>query len=423
MITLINPPSPFLINQKAFPPLGLLYIASSLEKENFGVEFLDLSNKEDDLDYELLEIEGIDPIFITSTTPQYPYAKLINDIIKTQLPDSVTIIGGAHASANPEECLRDGFNHIVVGEGEEAAIQIAEAYERGRKVGKIIELHEKINLDMLPFPDRSLIDIASYGYPLNTGMATTVITSRGCPHECAFCAKGTMSRRVRFHSPKYIEAELKNIIDTYGFRNFLFVDDCFTLGKQRLEEILEKIKLLEINWRCYARADQMNRDTLQKMKDAGCVEIGVGIESGSQKILNTVGKHTKVEKNLQLVKDMREVGITSNTFVILGLPGETPETVRETRQFMETARPDKFGYNIFIPYTGTKIYQNKDKGIYDIEVYDMLIESTWAKGKERMPKSFVRTKELSREDIDRIYDEEFKHFTELTNFRPGVGKI
>lgn len=414
-ITLINPPSPWLVNEKEFPPLGIMYLSSYLKEHCYSAEkinILDLAGKLTTMESELKKVDA-NICFITATTPSYLYAKLVNNILKRNNPNVKTVIGGAHTSYNPKKCLCDGFDYVVVGEGEFVSPYIAYTLLPSHIFDTKYEIPE---LDIIPFPDRDAIDIKSYGYNLSTGKATTLITSRGCPYNCAFCSKDVWSNKVRFHSANYVLSEAETIINNYGFKNLLFLDDCFTLDKKRLYEILNGLKKLNINWRCYARADQLDKETLIKMKESGCIEIGIGIESGSQKILDNVHKHTKVEDNYTIIREMEQIGIMANAFIVIGLPGETTKTVCETRKFMLNANPSKFGYNIFIPYPTTQIVKNPDK--YDITIYDMPEEETWAKGEGRMPKSYVSTKELSREEIDKLYDENFNYFVDITGFNP-----
>ena len=156
------------------------------------------------------------------------------------------------------------------------------------------------------------------------------------------------------------------------------------------------------------------------MKRAGCVEIGVGVESGSQKILDIVDKKETVEQNAAFVVLCKQVGITANVFIMIGLPGEDYETVEETRRWMERVRPHKFGFNIFMPYAGTPVYKNPDR--YDIQIFDVPEEKSWVKGRQGEYESFVATNALTRNEIERLFGELFTYFSELTSWKPGVGK-
>lgn len=417
-ISLINPPSPFLIEQKSFPPLGILYIASILENNGDTVKIIDLSGKENDIENELKHCSNCysDLYFITSTTPQYYYAKIIKDILRNINPICRIVIGGAHPSSEPEKCIKDGFDIVVVGEGENAAVDISNnIVENG-----IISLPYIKDIDTIPFPARHLIDIHAYGYDIEGKKATTMITSRGCPYQCAFCSKDVWKKEVRLHSPEYVVREIEDIQQKFGINNILFLDDSFTSNKNRLLSILELVKPLNINFRCYINSKGMTYEILKKMYDAGCIEVGIGIESGSQKILDIANKRSNVEDNLRLIKMCKDIGIITNTFIMIGLPGETHETVMQTKKWMETALPDKFGFNIFVPYVGTPISNNPKK--YDITLYNMSDIKGWAKGRIGEYECFVSTSELSREEILRLFNELFIYYSNITKWKPGVGR-
>ena len=418
---LINAPSPFLIDQKAFVPLGLLYIAAMLEKHGKDVTVADLSGQEDNLEDVLKRYTGYDLYGISASTPQYYHAKIIKDIIRQYNPDAKIIIGGSHPSSLPDQCVNDGFDIAVAGEGENAVLQIINDMKKGIDSPSILKLPYVDDIDSLPYPARHLIDLKSYGYDLITGKAATVITSRGCPYNCAFCSKDVWENSLRFHSADRVVNEIKEIIEKYNMRNFLFLDDAINLIRKRIVDLCDQLKPLGIKWRCYARvSESTDREVLLKMKDAGCEEIGLGIESGSQKILDNVNKKTNVEKNAAFIALCQEAGIQVNVFLMIGLPGETRETVEETKKWIEKVKPDKFGFNIFMPYVGTPIYKNPEN--YDIKFYPMDEKHSWVKGHFDEMHSYVETTDLSRKEILDKFKELFAYYTDILAWNPGVGK-
>lgn len=414
-VTLISPPSPFLIDQKAFPPLGILYIAAYLRENGLEVEVLDLSNKENSLE-EVLANYHLEICGISATTPQYPHALKVKDVIKKQNRESFVFVGGAHPSSVPQKCLEDGFDAVVVGEGERAAFEVVNKKTKNQ----IIQFPYIKDIDTIPYPARDLVDIKAYGYDIEGKKGTSIITSRGCPYACCFCSKDVWQRGIRYHSVDYIIKEIKHIIAQYGFMHFLFLDDALTINKKRLLRLCDLLEPLRIKWRCYARTDTTSREMLIRMKEAGCVEVGVGVESGSQKILDIVNKRTTVKENTKFVMNCKEIGLPVNTFIMIGLPGETYETVMETKRWFEEARPDKFGFNIFAPYVGTPIYNNPSK--YDIKIYDMPDEKSWVKGRQGEYEAFVSTSGLSQEEILKLFSELFEYYSDLTHWQPGEGE-
>ena len=417
-VILISPPSPFLIDQKAFPPLGLLYVAGFLEHNGIDISVADLANKETELENVLEPYMNADIYGITSTSPQYPQALKILKVLRRRNTKARVVIGGAYPSSLPDKCIQDGFDFVVAGEGEEAMLRLITNIEEEQAPG-IVNATYIQEMDSIPFPGRHLIDINSFAYNIDDGRGTTLITSRGCPYTCSFCSKEVWQRGTRFHSTEYVISELEHIIDKYDFKHFLFLDDTITIHKKRLLELCARMEPLNIKWRCYARTTT-TREMLIAMKKAGCVEIGVGVESGSQKILDIVDKKETVEQNSAFVELCKQVGITANVFIMIGLPGEDYETVEETRRWMERVRPDKFGFNIFMPYAGTPVYKNPDR--YDIQIFDVPEEKSWIKGRQGEYESFVATNALSRSEIERLFGELFAHFSELTSWKPGVGK-
>ena len=417
-VVLLSPPSPFLIDQKSFPPLGILYLAAILKRHGISVAVADLANQEGRLEEALAVYDGADLYGITSTTPQYPQALRILVNLRRHNPKATIIIGGAHPSSLPEQCLADGFDHVIVGEGEQALLEMCKQ-GAGPDGPSIITSQPIDNIDDIPYPARHLIDIQSFAYDIDGGRGTTLITSRGCPFSCAFCSKDVWQGGPRFHSVPYVIDELRQLIDQDGFRHFLFLDDSLTLRKSRLFELCRQMEPLDIHWRCYARAGT-TREMLLAMKKAGCVEVGIGVESGSQGILNRVNKGSTVEQNARFVELCREVGMMANVFIMIGLPGETYETVEETRRWMERVRPHKFGFNIFMPYAGTPVYQDPEK--YGIRIFDVPPEKSWVKGRQGEYEAFIETEALKREEIVRLFYDLFGYFTELTKWQPGVGK-
>ena len=209
--------------------------------------------------------------------------------------------------------------------------------------------------------------------------------------------------------------EIKDIIERWGFKYFLFLDDSFALNKKRAEQLFKAIRPLDISWRCYIRSDHVTKEILKEMKAAGCVEAGIGAESGSQKILDIVNKGIDVEQNAQAIKWCKELGIITNVFLMIGLPGETYETVMETKSWFERVRPDKFGFNIFYPYIGTPIYKHSAK--FGITIHNLCDEHSWVKGRKGEYQAFISTEGLNKEEILRLHAELFEHFIQLTGWR------
>ena len=181
-----------------------------------------------------------------------------------------------------------------------------------------------------------------------------MFTSRGCPYRCGFCSHAIWGNKLVQRSAANVYEEVCQIHDM-GYRAIQIFDDTFTLNTKRLYRICELTEPLDMLWRCFLRVDTVDMAALCKMGRAGCVEVGIGIESGSQKILDIINKGTTVEQNSQVVQWCKDVGIVVKAFLILGLPGESRETIEATRRWILTNRPDKLDLVFYVPYPNTPI--------------------------------------------------------------------
>ena len=362
-VVLINPPHPYLTDQKRNQPLGIMYLAAVLEKEKYEVALVDLCYVEET--EWMNRIPAADVYGISATTLDYLRSIKLAKMIKER-HKCIVVLGGAHATATPNT-IDPIFDKVVIGEGELAFLDLLNDHKN--KTDKRMYQREPIsNLDTIPFPARHLLpedSIISYSLVEKGKPATTLITSRGCCNACSFCASKTMwGRKVRFRSPDNVIEELKKIMQDYKTYHFRFHDDTMTLNKSRLLELCKKMEPLKIHWRAHTRVDCSDIETLTAMKKAGCDEIGYGIESASQVVLDLNKKNIKVEQAIQAVKNAKEVGLKVRLFFIVGLPGETKDTYKKNIDFIETVQPDGVDVSTLVPFPGCDIYDNpKDYGI------------------------------------------------------------
>lgn len=395
-VTLINLPSPFLIKDTIMPPLGLLYLSSYLKKHRVDVEVIDLSGGAK-LPKLYSEIIGL-----SSTTPQFPEAIRVLDTIKGYNDSSTIIIGGPHATCEPEQCFYTGFNGVVIGEGEKAFYKILCF---GKSVLPYVNEEPVEDLDVLPFPDRDAIDLKKYSFKIDDESATTMITSRGCNFHCAFCSKTWNG--LRFRSAENVLAEVNQIQEKYGINAIMFYDDNFAINYPRLKKICDGLKELEAKWRCLVRVNLVNRETLQMMKDSGCVSILAGIESLDFDILNAVDKRITPEQSYEVTKTAKEIGLNFKALLMLGLPGESRKSVEEMRKYLRDAKPDDFDISIYTPYPKSIIWDYP-------EMFDIQFKKSgfrWYKGKVGQYTSTVSTSQLRTDEILALRDEletEFK---------------
>ncbi len=381
---LINPPKPFLLNQKVFAPLGLLYLGAVLKNEGHEVVISDMSS----LDEPLIEA---DVYGISSTTPQFPYAIRVAEMIRCRYKNKTkVIIGGPHVtSVVPNTNL---FDIIIRGEGESLITKTDNGVYQAEPIK---------DLDAIPFPARELINLKDYKYSLNGRPATHAITSRGCPFSCAYCDKEMWGKKVRYRSAGNVLKELDQLNKDYGYDAFMFFDDTFTLNKPRLEELCDGFKARGFIWRCFSRVDTVSYHDLMMMKEAGCYEIGVGIESCNQSMLDRMHKGTTVEQNTRFIKWTKELGIRNKAFLIMGFPGETRESLDDLINWVKEVKPDDFDLSVFMPIPGSDVWNNPKA--YNVKLPDDF-ENVWYKGTPGEYHSYVVNNNFSTNELMTLRD-------------------
>jgi len=381
-VLLINSPlrDPYRLyrNNRSGPPLGLAYIAAVLLKNGFSVSAIDMNIPFIDFEYVRKRIEREKPIIVgvSACTETYLNALRIARIAKEANSGIVTVIGGPHVTFSPTDTLRNKEVDVVVrGEGEITMLELANHFIKGfptiegiqgisyKTEGDTVRSNADRpfiqDLDSLPFPARHLFPLRFYQFPGN------ISTARGCPYRCIFCAASAMGgRKYRIRTPKNIINEIIHLIEKYGIKTFTFVDDTFTVFPKRTYEICELIKALtpDIRWQCSTRVDTVTEETLREMKSAGCYAITLGIESGCQRILDEIGKGITLDQVRRIVQHAVRVGIEVYCSFMLPHPGDTVETVRQTKEFMkeliQLGAIVTLAYTV--PYPGTDLYNNSE---------------------------------------------------------------
>ncbi len=332
-------------------PLGILYIAAVLEEEGHEVKVMDPYSDvpPNEIKSEISEW-GPDVVGISSTTPQINRAFEITKLVKELgIP---TILGGVHPTVMPREVLRDeSVDFIVIGEGEETTKELVKNLDSPHKVkgigykedGKLKFTKPRPlikNLDSMPFPARHLLPQRWYFAPPRlrgvwTNSLATVMASRGCPYRCIFCSSHLMfGRKTRRRSIENILEELEQLRRDFNIDSVWFADDTFTLDSEWTISFCDRLKSKEWGdfvWGCQARVNTVNREMLKAMKEAGCVQIDYGVESGSEKVLKILQKDITPDQVIRAFKITKEVGIQRFASFILGTPGEKMEDIKKPR--------------------------------------------------------------------------------------------
>ena len=374
-IAFIGPKWNAMVN--AYPSLGLAYLAAMAEQEGHEARIFDFGLRPQcSLEDEMQDVVDFKPdlVAFTSMTTSYASVEESAAMLKEAL-GVTTIIGGPHATTLPDLTLENpNIDYLIYGEGEETFRDFLQALDRGasnwsdieglwyKQDGRVISGSERDlikDLDALPYPARHLFDLDQYPlYAPNGEPMLTVLSSRGCPYNCSFCFKGIVGRTYRQRSPENIVAELQYIIENYGVRNFYFIDDLFTINVRRLDKILDYFiaQDMDIRWQCLARVDRVNPELLAKMHRAGCRQIHYGIESGNEEVLKRTAKHIRLEQVNDAVRWTEEAGIQSKGYFILGLPGDTEETMEETIEFAAGLELTDAMFSIATPMPGTQLW-------------------------------------------------------------------
>jgi anaerobic magnesium-protoporphyrin IX monomethyl ester cyclase len=374
-IALINPPQSTNYPQ---PPMGLAQIAAVLEAAGYPVRVIDANAqrlKSEDISSHL---EDADIIGLTAMTPTISAALEIVGAIKKSRPELPVILGGAHATLLPEETLSASpdIDIVVRGEGEETILELLNALDEDRPLNGIQGVSYRkdreiisnparsgeVDLDSLPFLAYHLLPRKRYKPHPPHGRAlpfAVIITSRGCPYQCAYCSKPVFGKKFRAQSPERVVRELAYYQEKLGIKEFAFYDDVFTLNRDRAFDISDLILKagLKLHWTCETRVNLVDKELLLRMKRSGCYAIAYGIESASEEILETIRKDITLEQVEEAVKMTREAGIQTVGYFMLGSPGETPETIRQTINFAKKLKLDFAQFSITTPFPGTQLYE------------------------------------------------------------------
>lgn len=417
------------------PSLGLGFLAAVARDESFSVRIIDANVLGLLIPGLVNEIIKEKPkwVGISATTLTIDTVGKIASALKKKLPEIEVIVGGAHITAVPQETLEKykAIDIGVIGEGEVTFKELLLALSKNKDIRKIKGIITKDkgklvitpprefiqNLDELPFPAWDLF----YGFPgkyrpsVNSFLklpAAHIFTSRGCTGRCLFCDRSVFGRLPRMHSAKRVLEMIEYLVKNYGIREIQFFDDNLALFPRRLEEICQGLrrKKWDLTWSCQARCDMLNPEKLRMMKEAGCWQIGLGIESGSDKILGILQKGETRKQMSKVVKDIAEAGIEPKGFFILGNPGETRETLQETEDFILSLPLAYAHTTYFTPYPGSEVYkQAKEFGVFKFD-------NDWSKLGQGTIRAVFVPKGLSRKDLELKAAEIFRNFY----FRPSV---
>lgn len=412
-VCLISPP------QRAYnhhrPPLALMLIASFLEKRGIKTEIIDPKSEKEVFGPQktiivnqiLQQINELNPkiVGITCYTPEF------NDVVELAMKikekrDVVIVIGGVHPTLRPKDFFfKDSrVDFVVIGEGEITLYELANAilrknknikdisgigyYDKNKNEYSQTEARPLIHdWDAMPFPAYEKVDMKYYTTPNPYAVrglflsSFYVLVGRGCPSQCTFCVSVALrkalapGKSLRCRSAKNVVDEIGLLKRRYLIDAFYFIDDNFTLRRDLVSDICDELikRRLNLIWGCCARINTLSEEVLQKMKRAGCVQVDLGVESGSDAVLKRLKKGITVKQIKEIFKVCHKIGMRTFANILINVPDETEEEINDTLRLLDQIRPSVTSFNILIPYLGTEIYESQNTNLSPDE-YSLLGE-------------------------------------------------
>ncbi|UCD85609.1 MAG: radical SAM protein [Deltaproteobacteria bacterium] len=404
---------PYPLEESPAPPLGISYAAAAFEAAGAEVKVIDYIVSRYTREKLKKELDTFSPDIVgtNSVTMNFPAAVDIIQTAKRHNPSLITMMGGPHVSFDAVNTLQKypEIDLLMIGEGEGTIMELVPCISdhrdwagiKGitfRRNGEFVVTEQRgliDDLDSLPLPARHLLPLSRY---LALGFPVSIITSRGCPHSCIFClGRRMLGNGSRYRKPSLVVDEIEQVL-SYGFPWINITDDLFTSSKPRVREICEEIRRRRLNfsWSAFSRCNNVDRETFELMHSAGCNSVSFGIESGNPEMLKRIRKGITPDLARKAISACREAGITPHASFMVGLPGESPETLRNTAELAKSL-DILHGYHFLAPFPGTTVREEIDK--YDLEI----LTDDWAQYDAN--RAIVRTSKLFPEDLERFVAE------------------
>jgi anaerobic magnesium-protoporphyrin IX monomethyl ester cyclase len=421
-VTLIHLPKPYLNQPDAQAPMGILYIAASLEKAGKSVivkNHITCTDEEAVQEYQESRLYGI-----TITSLELLHANRFAKLIKKHHPEAKICLGGP-GTYSDEFVDWDVIDSICKGEGEYTILEMLNDAWCGN-LKKIYEGRSVEDLDSLPFPARHLLEdkqggnIFAYNHNYKEGGSTVILSTRGCPYNCHFCGSPyfTSSHKLRFRSPTHVAAEMKHVVEEYNIRQFRFSDDMFTANRKNVFELCDLINGMDIAWRVSSRVNPIDQEMLEIMCQAGCKEISFGVESFDDSVLEILNKKATTADNVRALELAAKVGIKTRVLMMIRTPGQTKETVKINIDYLNRVPFNIIACTGFIPIPGSAIWYRPDD--FNIEILDRNLDHynfyMYGPDGRRPLDPIIKIK-------DRPLDEFMRESEEFRDYIEEVGKI
>lgn len=370
---------------KPYPPLGILYISAWLEQHGVENSVFDTTfSSFEKLQETILRDKPVIVALYTNLMTKLNVIRTMQWIrAQPELARTLIVLGGPDVTHNTREYLNAGAHLIVIGEGEQTMLEIAQTGFSPEKwqeipglayllpdgtVFKTVARTKLRSLEELPLPNRQKIDLQLYldaWKKAHGHSAVSISTQRGCPYTCKWCSTAVYGQSYRRRSPGAVVDEIVWLQQRYQFDLIWFVDDVFTVSHKWLEQFRDELKNrnVQVHYECITRADRMTDEVVSVLKDAGCFRVWIGAESGSQAVIDAMDRRVDVQQVRAMLKSAKRAGIQTGTFIMLGYPGETEADIRETIHHLQDADPDLFTITVAYPIKGTSLYEEVENNI------------------------------------------------------------
>ena len=404
-------------------PMGLMSIAAYLETKGITADIIDCYAHPDSYDKIPDYLKEKRPAYIgfTCTTSTFHDSVRVAKIAKEILPDIKSVFGGSHISALRQKILEDypAVDYSVIGEGEQTLEELINADGDRTALSEIPGLvyrdngdinftgfrKKLIDLDSLPFPayDKfrdypNAYKLPIFNYP--TTPNTTCNSSRGCPYTCSYCDRSVFRRSFRYNSAEYLYEHMKYLKDRFGIRHINFYDDQFTFNRKRVEEFCRMMtdSHLKMTFNCAIRAEHVDFELMKLMKKAGCWMMSLGIESGDPELLAQHRQNVNLDMIADTIRNIKKAGIRTKGLLMMGLPGESEESIKRSMKYVFSLPIDDFNLAKFTPFPGSPLYEN----IHELGTFD----EDWGK-MDCMKFQFVPNG-MEKEQLEKLFIDFYK---------------
>ncbi len=423
-----------------WPPLNLALLAAIAENHGHDVAIIDgeaNGMSMDEMVAATLEQQP-DLVGLTATSPFFHISKAFAIHLKQIAPYLPVVIGGPHITIVKEKALEPCFDWLFVGEAEDSWPEFLQLFEAGhdlsdvpglifRRDGQVITTGQPSNitdLDRLPFPGRHLLDMSKYKIGTLRGRKnfSSIQTMRGCPWKCIFCASEALKTTdMRVRSPRSVVKEIRSVVEQYGITHFNIVDDVLTLWKDHILEISDLLdrENFSITFEGSTRANLVDEELIGRLANSGLIRLSFGLETVDSEMRKTMKKQVPLEHYVRANKICNQFGVEALNSVMIGLPGETYETVRETLRFLGQARDvAQANFAIAVPYPGTEFHDMAISGDHGIE----LMSKDFSEYR-RYGSAVTTVNDLSPHDLIELQNEGFvKIYSAPWRWRPMLKK-